>query len=719
MTKKMIASLMLAAIVLSAVPALASLDFSYWAHGGSINYSSGTVDFSLNSKPAHPWDASWGKDLSVSKDKVYTLSFDASATFGGSSLPVTVLMHQNYAPYGHYSDEKTLQIDSANRHYEVDLYSVATDARAVLVVWTGNSAGEYHFWNISITEKDPSAVKTYHPLDFTYWANTFGTINRAFGMIDFDVANTPSEPWVASWGHDLAVQKDKIYTLSFDAKADSYAGAQNTPVSLRINQNYSPWGRYSEEKIINLSPTQQHFDIELYSTANDSKAEIAAWVGHARAKYHFENISTSVKDPSSVPNYNPLDGSFWANDSGRITYAFGTIDFDVDQKPANPWEKSWGKDLAVTKDKAYLIKFDAYATGGTGGNFPVSARIHQNYQPFSLYTEEKNLNLNANKQHYEFELYSIASDPKAAFVVWVGQATGNYHFENISITEKDPSAIKTYHPLDFSYWANDFGSINRAFGTVDFDVTSLPAQPWIASWGKDLAVTKDKLYVVEFDAYASSYENRDNTPISMRINQNYSPWSRYSQEKTINLDSAKQHYAIELYSTANDAKSEIGIWVGHSRARYHFENISVTQKDPASIINSNPLDSSWWANGSGNINYAFGTIDFNLLSKPANPFEAAWGRDMAVAAGKRYKLKFDAQMMGSGASSVPVSFRIHHRTAPWTQFSETKTVNISPAKNTYEVELSVNTSDNNAVLAVWAGHSAGEYHFDNISVVEF
>jgi hypothetical protein len=91
---------------------------------------------------------------------------------------------------------------------------------------------------------------------------------------------------------------------------------------------------------------------------------------------------------------------------------------------------------------------------------------------------------------------------------------------------------------------------------------------------------------------------------------------------------------------------------------------------------------------------------------------------MAVAAGKRYLVKFDAWLTCNAATNAPVSFRIHHNVAPWTQYTETKYINLAMNKAHFEVELPVNTTDNSAVLSAWVGHSAGQYHFENISISE-
>ena len=242
--------------------------------------------------------------------------------------------------------------------------------------------------------------------------------------------------------------------------------------------------------------------------------------------------------------------------------------------PEQPWMVSWGKTQAVMKDKVYVLSFDAKASAPA----PISARINQNYAPWANYSSEEIIHLTTAKQRYTVELYSVATDHNAVIGVWVGHAAANYEFSNIALTVKDPDQIIPAYPLDSTYWSNQQGAIDYAFGTMDLSVSAVPEQPWMVSWGKTLSPVFGKTYVVSFDARAISHSGCTEVPISLRINKNYAPWDIISNVEIIELGNTLKRYHIPLTATQTDINSVIGVWAGHAAANYEFSNISVTMQ---------------------------------------------------------------------------------------------------------------------------------------------
>ena len=287
---------------------------------------------------------------------------------------------------------------------------------------------------------------------------------------------------------------------------------------------------------------------------------------------------------TSIPAFvqaDSLDLSYWSNQPGTINYTMGTINMDVPTLPDQPWRYAWGKIQSVQKDKVYVVAFDAKALSHTSqASVPVSFRLNQNYSPWAPYSSEEIISLTGTKQRYTARLYSVATDSNTVIGVWLGHAAASYEFSNISVTVENPGAIIDAHPLDNTYWTNQAGAINYAYGTVNFNVPTTPDFPWRYAWGKIQPVQKDKVYVVAFDAKAAVYPAGTNVPVSFRLNQNYSPWSNYSSEVIVNLTGTKQRYTVKLYATVTDVNTVIGAWCGHAAASYEFSNISVTVENP-------------------------------------------------------------------------------------------------------------------------------------------
>jgi len=723
MWKKAIYSAVILGLIAVTVPAPSGaqeLDSSYWANTlwtdveGSINHSQGVVTFDTPTQPDQPWQVSWGKNIEAQKDKVYRLSFDARAVSSpaGHKVPISLRINKSIAPYTVYSQVKVLELDSTTRNYSVDLYSTASDENSVIGAWVGHEAGEFRFSNVELEVVDPPEPIEYHPLDNSYWANVPNAIDYAFGKVDIDVPARPDSPWQKSWGKTLSVEKDKEYVLSFDATAESYNGDSRVPISVRINQNAEPWSAYTKEKIIQLGPDKQHYTIELYNVATDPEAVLGIWAGHAAASYHFSNVSLEEREPATIIDSHPLDKSYWTNVEGALDYAFGTVQTDVPERPGEPWIRSWGKFQPVEKDKVYTLSFDAQAESPTSDSqVPISLRINQNYSPWSDLSKVKTVELDSTKQHYEVELYSVADEPNAVIGVWFGHAAADYEFSNIDLEVSEPATIIDSHPLDKSYWTNVEGALDYAFGTVNLDVPERPGEPWMRSWGKFQPVEKDKVYTLSFDARADSQ-----VPISVRINRNYAPWNNLSEVKTIDVDNNKQHYEVELYSVANESNAVIGVWTGHEAADYEFSNVDLEVSEPDQTINAHPLDHTYWSNVDGAINYAYGWIDISVDQQSDEPWRKSWGKNVSLESGQTYVVEFDASAVDGGADTeTPITVRLQDASDPYTIYSEEVITELDQAKEHYRVELTADTADQSAVLSVWTGHEAADYHFSDIS----
>jgi len=417
--------------------------------------------------------------------------------------------------------------------------------------------------------------------DGSYWTTGGGHIDLGQGKIIFDVPHQPANTWDKMWGKYLSARKDKMYVVRFRAKADSHTGASQVPISLRLQQAYSPWRPYSEVKVIHLNSSPDYYEVRLYSSISDHNAEITAHLGHAAADYRFSDISISQESPDREKYTRPLDSDYWSRPAGAMNYGHGEVNVDVRQKPAHLWEFSWGHNFSTDKHAEYMLSFDAWAGSHTNDpDVPISVRIQKSHSPYTLMSKEEIVYLDNDNSHYEIVLKADRSEHNASIVVWLGHARAEYHFANISVNRikggepaPQPSAA-----LSYDYWANPVRSINYKDGTLEFDVQNKPGHAYDASFGRHLPVYDNENYVVRFRARAESYTSRDHLPVTIRLQQNHYPWTAYSGTKTVYVGENWSSHELHLTSREQYEYAMASIWAANERGKYYFRDIEITRE---------------------------------------------------------------------------------------------------------------------------------------------
>jgi hypothetical protein len=587
MFKKLVVPGLLLALVAGMQPlniAQAGLDNSYWTTGGgSVDRGGNVINFDVRYKPANTWDKMWGKYLSVRRDKIYVVRFRAEAdSYSGSgNVPVSIRLQQAYSPWRPYSEVKTVNLDSSQDYYEVKLYASASDSNAEITVHLGHAAAHYRFSGISIREETPDEPIDIRPLDSSYWSRPAGAMNYAHGKVDLDVTYTPSHPWEKAWGKNLSVNRDNEYVLSFDAWAKSHTSSSRVPISVRIQKSYSPYTLLSQEETINIDSSKSRYEIRLRARQEEDDASIVVWLGHGRAEYHFSNISVNRDGYEPPENGDGLSRDYWAHPSYGIDYNRGTIQYDLKDKPYNPYHVSWGKMMEAARGDTYVVKFRARADSYTSSSrVPISVRLQKDDYPWTLYSREKRIYLEPGERNYEIRLEATGSDEDAMISVWLGHQPAEYDIWNINIyriagTSPDPAPDA---PLSYDYWANPSRGINYKDGKIEFDVKGTPGHDFDASWGRHLEARDNETYVVRFRAWADSYTNQENLPVTIRLQKNHSPWTNLSGTKTVYVDNSPSNYEVRLEASQDYEFAMVSVWSALERGKYYYEDIEIVRE---------------------------------------------------------------------------------------------------------------------------------------------
>lgn len=587
MIKKLVIPGLLLALVASMQPisvAQAALDSAYWTTGGgSIDRGGNVIDFDVRYKPSNTWEKMWGKYLSARKDKMYVVRFRAEADrySGSGDVPISLRLQQAYSPWNNYSEVKTVHLDSSPDYYEVKLYSSVSDSNSEITVHLGHEAADYRFSDISIQERTPDDYIDTRPLDSSYWSRPAPAMNYAHGKVDLDVPSLPSNPWERAWGKNLSVDRDNEYVLSFDAWADSHTSSSRVPISIRIQKSYSPHTLLSQEKTVYLNSSKSHYEISLTPDRDENNASIVAWIGHARAEYHFSNISVNGNGYEPPHSGDELSSDYWAHPSYGIDYDNGTIEYDLRDKPYDPFHVSWGKMIEAVDGDTYVIKFKANADSYTSDNrVVISARLQKDDHPWTLYSQEKRIYLEPDKDYYEVHLEATDSDDNAMISIWLGHQAAEYNFWDIDIyrTHDPAPQPQPSGPLSYDYWANPSRSINYKDNKIKFDVSDTPGHDFDASWGRHLRSYDNQTYVVRFRAWADSYTSRDNLPVTIRLQKNHSPWTTLSGTKTVYVDESPSNYEVRLTADQDYQYAMVSVWSALERGKYYYEDIEIVRE---------------------------------------------------------------------------------------------------------------------------------------------
>ncbi len=179
---------------------------------------------------------------------------------------------------------------------------------------------------------------------------------------------------------------------------------------------------------------------------------------------------------------------------------------------------------------------------------------------------------------YEFT-FTAPSNMSAAFNIDMGSHTGNYHFDDISLTTSELTDLNLVKNPDFFDGELSWDLVNLSTGVstgtiVDGEYAVLISNGCENAWDihlgqSGLPVENGFEYLLSFDAYASAPSQ-----ITALVGKNGDPWNIYSNAEPISLTSTKQTYTFNFsMKEPTDLQSRLGFDIGGDVTQLYFDNI--------------------------------------------------------------------------------------------------------------------------------------------------
>ena len=265
-----------------------------------------------------------------------------------------------------------------------------------------------------------------------------------------------------------------------------------------------------------------------------------------------------------------------------------SIHVEVTDAGGDPWDVQLSqRDLVLKGGATYHAAFWAKAEGSQGQI--TAAVIHQN--DYSL-VANKVFTPSPDWTAYEFD-FTVPSTMDAAFNIDLGGDTGNYYFDDFTLTTQQLAELNLLNNPDFFENDEEWGLFTlsgaEATGTVEdggykITITFGGTNPWDIYFGQNgLTIESGFEYRVSFDAYSDSPRQ-----ISALVGKDAEPWTVYSDEQLIPLTTEKQSYSYSFTMTEpTDTRARLGFDIGGDANTVYFDNIQLMKVGSANT-STNP-----------------------------------------------------------------------------------------------------------------------------------
>jgi hypothetical protein len=414
------------ALIVNALPAVTPLDTYWWVGNGTIDYQENTIDFSISSLPANPWDVTFGRNFAVESGQIWQLKFKAKAqNYSGNGMQIEIAMNDNGPSWGIITNQEFRTITDTEVEYTIDLYINTTDPTAMLFINVGYATGDLSFSDISLNLIQSTPQSS--PLG-SEWSSANGNINYPNNTIEFQIPTLAANPWDYSFSRELAVEAGQTWQLKFNASADSYSG-NGMLIELAMNDNGPSWGVISNVEQRTITNTEIEYTVDIVANVTDSSALFFVNVGHSIGNLNFSNISLEMV--STTPLVTPLSQEWWIG-GGTIDYLNAEIEFQISNLPSNPWDITFGRNLAVEAGQIWRLKFNAVAENYSGSGMQIEAAMNDNGPAWALVTNQEYRTITDTESEYIIDLTVNTTDSTAMIFVNVGYNVGDLNLSNVT-----------------------------------------------------------------------------------------------------------------------------------------------------------------------------------------------------------------------------------------------------------------------------------------------
>ncbi|MBD2701413.1 right-handed parallel beta-helix repeat-containing protein [Spirosoma sp. BT702] len=237
------------------------------------------------------------------------------------------------------------------------------------------------------------------------------------------------------------------------------------------------------------------------------------------------------------------------------------------------------------------------------------------------------------------------------------------------------------------------------------------------------AVGRAKTYRLQFDAVALGTNKR----LEVYIRQQNAPWQDISTRSILSVGPTRQHYDLNLTSTADEANTFVTFQVFEDGKTIWFDNVSLQEVGAAKVANTFTANSEGWSTWSlygnsqvsqlpsGQLDGGSLQVNFPTSSGRSDSYAIVTNYINAVVRTRTYRVQFDAIASGAGKRLLVY---LRQRDSPWQDVSARTTLTIGTTRQKYDLTLTATADEANTFALFQVDEDGKTVWFDNVTIQE-
>ena len=397
---------------------------------------------------------------------------------------------------------------------------------------------------------------------------------------------------------------------------------------------------------------------------------------------------------------------------------------------------------AVSKGKTYRLQFSAVASDN---DKRLQVYLRQADAPWNDLTARSFISVGSYRKNYDLTFTAAADEANALTLFQVDEDGKTLWIDNVKLLEVGASQLTNMFATDTEGWST--WSPNGNGQAIQVSTSPLDGGSLLVSFPKSSgrtnsysivynglgAVSKGKTYRLQFDAVASG----NNKQLQIYLRQTDSPWKDLTSRATVTVGVNRQHYDLTLTLTDNEANTLALFQVDEDGKTLWLDNITIQDPSASTLTqrfyNTFTTGDDGWSNwsvfGNGQVMQVGtekasgggvldgGKLQFGFTSASGRSDSYLLGSTAIGSVGnaRTYRLQFDAIASGNDKR---LQIYLRQANAPWRDLSARTTIQISTARQHYDMLLSTTGNDANAIIVFQIEEDGKTLWMDNSKLQE-
>jgi beta-glucanase (GH16 family) len=713
----------------------------------------------------------------------YKVSFDAKASTARS-----MDVKMSSGGFGGWADyaARTIALATEMKHYSFDFQMMSAPNTQARIEFNMGAGGINTVWvdNVRVEEVpvDPNAPRAPLASGNLIYNGTFDQGAERMGfwqsaitggaaaslsvgsdipdrllraeINDIQYGTVPEEIRVYQSGFTL--EKDKSYTLSFDARA-----SEARSITAAVGDSTQTFAITNTMKTYSFTFTR--------GSDTDNAAPLSFYLGGDPNDVYLDNVRIMKYVPQApVPTNGELltNGGFDYETQGWITWAGGggvaqmgaengELKAAVSAEGTDYWSiQLVQNNLTAEKDKTYVLKFDARSSVPRD----IQAMVERNGGEYTKYSGMLTASLTNTMKTFTYEFtMGYPTDSAAHLVLALGKIGAGFgpsdvYIDNVSLMEKvipPANNLLTNGTFEedtggwgtwFADWENARSEISVVNGMLKTAITYEGIESWATQvFQNNLPIEKGQAYTLTFSAAASIPRN-----ITVLVEKNGDPYTKYMDLQTVALTGSMKTFTFDFtMASDNDPAAHLVFSLGGTNVGaphdIYLDNISLVKKggttlpppdEGHALLNGTfDTDTASWKTYTGDGSNAVlsmedgkAKIDFTAYDGWFRWSTQVYQDKLKLESGKTYTVSFDTY--STAAKDVQVEILSG---GTGFKYLDTQTLSLTADKKTFSYTFTISgETDQNAKLAFLLGSNnvPGEsfvphsIFIDNVSLSE-